>query len=60
VAEGEIRKELGGEVKRRGRGIVVLRVPEITADLLRLRSPEDVFCIDCGSDPLTYRDRAFH
>ncbi len=55
IAEDEITRDLGGEVKRTGHGLVVFRVPQIDASLLRLRTVEDVFLLDWGTDQLTYR-----
>ncbi len=55
VAGEEIARELGGEVKKSGAGIVVFRVPEINEGLLRLRTVEDVFLLAWGTDQLTYR-----
>jgi tRNA (guanine6-N2)-methyltransferase len=55
VAAEEITHDLGGEVKRTGRGLLVFRLPEITPDLLRLRTTEDVFLLAWGTDKLTYR-----
>jgi 23S rRNA G2445 N2-methylase RlmL len=55
IASGEIEKDLGGEVKRSGRGFVVFRVAEITDALLRLRTVEDVFLLAWGTDQLTYK-----
>jgi 23S rRNA G2445 N2-methylase RlmL len=55
VAGEEIERDLGGEVKRTGRGLVVFRVPEIDASLLQLRTVEDVFLLAWGTDQLTYR-----
>jgi tRNA (guanine6-N2)-methyltransferase len=55
VASEEIEHDLGGEVKRTGRGVVVFRVPEIDGSLLRLRTVEDVFLLAWGTDQLTYR-----
>ena len=55
IAEDEITRDLGGEVKRTGPGLVVFRVPQIDAALLRLRTVEDVFLLAWGSDQLTYR-----
>jgi 23S rRNA G2445 N2-methylase RlmL len=54
VAE-EIEHDLGGEVKRTGRGLVVFRLPEIAPSLLQLRTTEDVFLLAWGTDKLTYR-----
>jgi 23S rRNA G2445 N2-methylase RlmL len=55
VAGAEIEEELHGEVKRTGRGLVVFRVPEVDASVLRLRTTEDVFLLAWGTDKLTYR-----
>src|SRR6516162_2553898 len=55
VAAEEIERELGGEVKKTGRGLVVFRVPEIDEGLLRLRTVEDVFLLAWGTDRLSYR-----
>lgn len=55
VASDEITRDLGGEVKKIGRGIVVFRVKAITPDLLKLRCVEDVFLLAWGSDALSYR-----
>src|SRR6516162_1250407 len=55
VAAEEIERELGGEVKKTGRGLVVFRVPEIDESLLRLRTVEDVFLLGWGTDQLSYR-----
>ena len=38
VAADEIERELGGQVKRSGRGVVVFRVEEVDARLLSLRT----------------------
>jgi 23S rRNA G2445 N2-methylase RlmL len=55
VAGEEITRDLGGEVKRTGHGLVVFRVPEIDERLLRLRTTEDVFVLAWGTDKLSYR-----
>lgn len=55
VAEEEITRDLGGEIKRTGAGFVVFRVPEISAALLRLRTVEDIFLLAWGTDQLSYR-----
>jgi tRNA (guanine6-N2)-methyltransferase len=55
IAEDEIHKELGGEVKRSTRGLVVFRVPEIDPSVLQLRTVEDIFLFGWGTDKLTYR-----
>jgi tRNA (guanine6-N2)-methyltransferase len=55
IAADEIERDLGGEVKKTGPGIVVFRVPEIDDRLLRLRTTEDVFVFAWGTDQLSYR-----
>jgi 23S rRNA G2445 N2-methylase RlmL len=55
VAEEEIISDLGGEVKRTASGLVVFRVPEIDAQLLKLRTVEDLFLLAWGTDKLSYR-----
>jgi 23S rRNA G2445 N2-methylase RlmL len=55
IAGEEITKDLGGEVKRTGPGLVVFRVPEIDERLLRLRATEDVFLLAWGTDKLSHR-----
>src|SRR5437016_2452755 len=55
VASEEVEHDLGGEVKRTGRGLVVFRVPEVDGRLLGLRTTEDVFLLAWGTDQLTYR-----
>lgn len=55
VAADEITRDLGGEVKKSSRGVVVFRLDAITPDVLRLRTTEDVFLLAWGSDTLTYR-----
>ena len=55
VAEEEIKKDLGGEIRKSTEGIVVFRVPEIDAALLQLRTTEDVYLFAWGTDSLTYR-----
>src|SRR5262249_20106317 len=46
---------LGGEIKRTSPGVIVFRVPQITRDLLELKTVEDVFLLAWGTDQLTYR-----
>ncbi len=58
VAADEIARNLGGEVKRSGPGLIVFRVPAIDEDLLRLRTTEDVFLLAWGTDQLSYRAEA--
>jgi 23S rRNA G2445 N2-methylase RlmL len=55
VAAEEIERDLGGEVKKTARGVVVFRAPEVDARLLELRTVEDVFLLAWGTDKLTYR-----
>src|SRR6516162_5812474 len=55
IATEEIERDLGGEVKKTGRGIVVFRVPEIDDRLLGLRTTEDVFLFGWGTDQLSHR-----
>lgn len=55
VAADEITRDLGGEVKKVSRGIVVFKLDEVTPDLLKLRTTEDVYLLAWGSDTLTYR-----
>jgi len=55
IAADEITHDLGGEVKKTSRGMVVFRVPVIDEDLLKLRTVEDVFLYAWGTDSLTYR-----
>jgi tRNA (guanine6-N2)-methyltransferase len=55
IAGEEIAESLSGEVKRRGRGILVFRIPEIDPSILQMRTTEDVFLLGWGTDELTYR-----
>lgn len=55
IAAEEIERDLGGEVKKTGPGIVVFRLPQIDERVLRLRTTEDVFLLAWGSDRLTRR-----
>ncbi len=55
VAEEEIAHDLGGEVKRSARGLVVFRASQIDPALLQLRTVEDVFLLAWGTDKLSYR-----
>jgi 23S rRNA G2445 N2-methylase RlmL len=55
IAADEITRDLGGEVRKSERGLVIFRVKEITASLLKLRTVEDVFLLGWGTDSLTYR-----
>jgi 23S rRNA G2445 N2-methylase RlmL len=55
VAGEELTDDFGAEVKRSGHGVVVFRMPEVDAGLLRLRLTEDIFLLAWGTDELTYR-----
>jgi tRNA (guanine6-N2)-methyltransferase len=55
VAADEIATDLGGDVRKTADGLVVFRLDEITPDLLRLRTTEDVFLLAWGTDSLTRR-----
>ena len=55
IATDEIERDLGGEVKKSGRGLIAFRLPEITPDILKLRITEDVFLLAWGTDDLSFR-----
>lgn len=55
IAAEEITRELGGEIKKTTRGIVVFQLPDVSSEILQLRTTEDVFLLAWGSDSLTYR-----
>ncbi|MBM3981248.1 MAG: methyltransferase [Planctomycetes bacterium] len=55
TAADEITRDLGGEVKKTARGLVVFRLDELSDKLLSLRTTEDVFLLAWGSDSLTYK-----
>lgn len=55
VAGEEIARELKGEVKRSGAGVVVFRLPQIDRSVLTLRTTEDAFVYAWGTDALSYR-----
>ncbi|MFO0841293.1 MAG: THUMP domain-containing protein [Gemmataceae bacterium] len=55
VAADEIRRDLGGDVRKTSRGVVVFRLTTIDERILNLRTTEDVFLLAWGSDQLTYR-----
>jgi len=57
VAADEITRDLGGEVKKTSRGLVVFRLEDLTDAVLGLRTTEDVFLLAWGSDSLTYTAR---
>jgi tRNA (guanine6-N2)-methyltransferase len=54
VVADEITRDLGGEVKKTSRGVVVFRLPVIDDRVLTLRTTEDVFLLAWGSDSLQY------
>jgi 23S rRNA G2445 N2-methylase RlmL len=54
VAADEITRDLGGEVKKTARGLVVFRLEDLTDRVLSLRTTEDVFLLAWGSNSLTY------
>ncbi|MBI1914247.1 MAG: RNA methyltransferase [Planctomycetes bacterium] len=55
IAAEEITQDLGGDIRKSGRGLIVFRVGAIDHDVLRLRTTEDVFLYAWGTDQLTYR-----
>lgn len=55
VAAEEITDELGGEIKKTDRGLVVFRIPSVDESVFQLRTVEDIFLLAWGSDSLTYR-----
>jgi tRNA (guanine6-N2)-methyltransferase len=55
VAVDEITRDLGAEVKKAERGLVVFRPRTIGPELLKLRTVEDVYLLAWGTDTLTYR-----
>src|SRR6476661_4849099 len=55
VAADEITRDLGGDVKKADKGIVVFRVADIGPELLRLRTVDDVYLLAWGTDSLTYK-----
>jgi tRNA (guanine6-N2)-methyltransferase len=55
VASDEITRDLGGDVRKTAHGLVVFRVSEVSRDVLRLLTTEDVFLLAWGTDQLTYR-----
>jgi 23S rRNA G2445 N2-methylase RlmL len=55
IAAEEIVQSLGGQVKRKGNGIVVFRLDDIDRAILQLRTTEDVFLFGWGTDELSYR-----
>ena len=55
IAADEITRELGGEIKKTIRGLVVFRLDALTPDILKLRTTEDVYLLAWGSDTLTHK-----
>ena len=55
VAADEITRDLGGDVKKTARGVVVFRLNDLTDKVLQLRTTEDVFLLAWGTDSLTYK-----
>jgi 23S rRNA G2445 N2-methylase RlmL len=55
IAAQEIQEHLSAEIKRVAPGLIVFRPPEVSRDLLALRTVEDVFLLLWGTDRLTYR-----
>lgn len=55
IAADEIRRDLGGDVRKTSRGVVVFRLNKIDESILTLRTTEDVFLLAWGSEELTYR-----
>jgi 23S rRNA G2445 N2-methylase RlmL len=55
IAADEITAHLGAEIKKAARGVVVFRTDDISPEVLRLRTVEDVFVLAWGSDTLSYR-----
>ncbi len=55
IACDEIVRDLGGEIKKQDRGLVVFRVPKLDTSLLELRTTEDVYLLAWGTDDLTFR-----
>lgn len=55
IAAEEITRDLGGEVRKSERGLVIFRTDRIGPELLELRTVEDVFLLAWGSDALSCR-----
>ena len=55
IAADEITRDIGGEVKKTARGLVVFRMEELNESVLSLRTTEDVYLMAWGSDSLTYK-----
>lgn len=54
IAADEITRDLGGEVKKTSRGLVVFRLDELDSSILSLRTTEDLFLLGWGSSSLAY------
>src|SRR5262245_24155307 len=55
IAADEIRRDLGGDVRKTTRGVVVFRLNAIDERVLSRRTAEEVFLFAWGTDQLTYR-----
>jgi 23S rRNA G2445 N2-methylase RlmL len=55
VLAAEIEQDLGGDVRRVARGLVVFRPRKLDRSLLELRTAEDVYLLLWGTDSLTHR-----
>ena len=55
IAADEIMRDLQGEIKRTERGLVVFRLRSIDADVLKLRTTEDIYLLAWGTGSLTYK-----
>jgi tRNA (guanine6-N2)-methyltransferase len=55
IAAEEITRDVAGMVKKTDRGLIIFRAPDISPELLSLRTIEDVFLLAWGTDALTYR-----
>ena len=55
IAADEIQKDLGGEIKKVSKGVVVFRLDSVTPKLLQLRCTEDVFALCWGSNSLSFK-----
>jgi len=55
IAADEITRDIGGEIKKTYRGLVVFRLEQLTDAVLSLRTTEDIYLLAWGSDSLTYK-----
>ena len=55
VAADEIIRDLQGDVKRTERGVVVFRLRSIDADVLKLRTTEDIYLMAWGTNSLSFK-----